>query len=148
MIAETADTIATALFTAAGRNCGDAEKMVWRAALDRSPETGALDALNTILREVDLGARGAPTPALFISTHRAELKARQAREQPALPVPWPDAPRENVARLREMLAAAPIARPVPELPAEVERPPSPRRGQSCCAEEDHSRCGAGPARAR
>lgn len=147
MRAEVADVVATALFTAAGRRCGEAEFIVWRMALASTPEADHEAVVADIVRSVDLGDRGAPTPALYLRALAEHRRRNPADRQQVLDVPLSVDGAEQVRKLKALLAAAPpIVRAVPEVPDRPDQPVSPPL--SYCCEGDHAQCGKGPARDR
>lgn len=103
------------LYTAAGRNVGQAEELVWREAVGEIPDDVALEAAREMVRE-STGWHNPPTPAEFRQVAR-ELVSRRD-DQRALPegsgrVTPTDEAREHLVRLRKLLAEKPIVKRVP-----------------------------------
>lgn len=73
MSPETAQEVCAALYIAAGREATEDVFAVWARALDECPDADADAIVLHILRTVDFGKRGAPSPAMFLSERERYL---------------------------------------------------------------------------
>lgn len=103
------------LFTAANRNVGPTEVAVWREALSDVRDDLALEAAQTMVREVDLWDHP-PTPARFrqvtrqLATRRDDQWALTEGRSRVTPT---DEARERLAEFRRILHEKPIVKQVP-----------------------------------
>lgn len=140
---QTLATVLGLLYTAAGRNLGDAERVVWREALHDVRDDLALEAARTIVREVDLWQHP-PTPASFRQVTRqvaVRTDDRWALSEGGGGRTSPDKAREHLAELRSVLHEKPILKQVPDV---YPLPHVTYGERDFCPEEDHSKCGSGP----
>lgn len=133
------------LFSAAwpGRELTDDTIDLWMEKLGHLEAADAFDVAHLLIDEVP----HFPSIATFRDRYKELLQNRKLDAGfKALPAPAFDAEaaKENVRKLRELVAAAPTVRRLPPEPAEhdrIRRPAPP-----LCSEDDHSKCGAGPVR--
>lgn len=112
---QTLATVLGLLYTAANRNLGDAERVVWREALSDVRDDVALEAASVMVKEVD-GWDHPPTPASFRKVTRAIAARRDDQwaltEGRSRVTPTEEA-KERLAELRRILHETPITKRVP-----------------------------------